>query len=134
MHRVLLPLLAIGLSGCVGTDPGHLTQTDWVLVELNGQAVPKLPHPATLHFEDGHVSGSNGCNRYHGTYAFDPAARSLHFGRVASTMMACVNGMQVERGFMAALATTDGYTLRADELTLDRAQVPMARFEVLSAP
>lgn len=126
--RHLLPLLTLGLAGCASADPGHLTQTDWVLVELDGKPVPALQRPATLRFDDGHASGSNGCNRFHGTYTLDTAARTLSFGRLASTMMACTDGMQVERSLMAAFRTIDGYTLRADELTLDSAHVPIARF------
>jgi heat shock protein HslJ len=47
------------------------------------------------------VAGSGGCNNLMGGFELD--GDRLRFARVASTMMACPEGMEQERAFLAAL-------------------------------
>ncbi len=54
-------------------------------------------------FEDGHVSGTGGCNRFMGPYVLE--GDRLEVGPLASTMMACPEpAMGVESAFHAAVA------------------------------
>jgi heat shock protein HslJ len=97
-----------------------LVNTYWRLLTLDGQAVHfhgpgREPH-LLLHVDAARATGSGGCNTYTGTYRAD--AGKLSITSVASTMMACVEGMEVESGFHAALAATKGYRISGDSLTL----------------
>jgi|AGTN01.2.fsa_nt_gi Uncharacterized lipoprotein NlpE involved in copper resistance len=111
-----------------------VTEKYWKLVELNGRPVPALgrePH-LILKAGDGRVNGFGGCNTFIGSYKLDPATSRISFGQVASTMMACASGMDVEHAFHEVLRTVDNYSLNGDSLTLNRARMaPLARFEAV---
>jgi heat shock protein HslJ len=65
----------------------QLDGTAWVLERLGNATVPEVP-AITLGFAGGRVSGSDGCNRYTGTYRI--TADALVLGpELASTKMAC---------------------------------------------
>lgn len=114
--------------------PGGVTEKYWKLVELNGQPVPVLerePH-FILKAEEGRVNGFGGCNGFTGSYTLDEAASRISFSQIASTMMACPSGMDVETAFHEVLRTADNYSLDGDRLTLNRARMaPLARFEAV---
>lgn len=111
-----------------------VTGTYWKLVALRGRPVPALerePH-LILEAEGGRVNGFGGCNGFAGSYTLDAATSRIRFGRIASTMMACPSGMEVEKAFHEALRTMDNYSLSGDLLTLNRARMaPLARFEAV---
>lgn len=138
-----LTRLALDGSRITGTLAEHyvltkisegVTEKYWKLVELRGQPVPKLerePH-LILKAEGGRVNGFGGCNRFTGSYNLDEAASRIGFGQIASTMMACPSGMEVEKAFHDVLRTVDNYSLNGDRLTLNRARMaPLARFEAV---
>ncbi|MCW5619581.1 MAG: META domain-containing protein [Burkholderiales bacterium] len=106
----------------------------WKLIELNGQPVPALerePH-FILKVEEGRVNGFGGCNGFTGSYTLDEAASRISFSQIASTMMACPSGMDVETAFHEVLRTAHNYSLDGDRLTLNRARMaPLARFEAV---
>ena len=97
-----------------------LTNTYWKLTELNGAPVKVLPEQREPHLilqtEQKRLSGSGGCNRLMGAYTLDGA--SLSFGKVASTMMACVDGMEQEQAFFAALEAVRSWVIQGDQLEL----------------
>lgn len=65
-----------------------------------------------------------------GPYTIDEAASRISFGNLASTMMACPAGMEVERAFHEVLRTADNDSHNGDRLTLNRGRMaPLARFE-----
>lgn len=111
-----------------------VTEKYWKLVELNGQPVPTLerePH-MILKAEGGRVNGFSGCNSFSGSYKLDESTLRISFSNVASTMMACVSGMEVEQAFYKVLETVDNYSISGDHLTLNRARMaPLARFEAV---
>lgn len=111
-----------------------VTEKYWKLVELNGRPVPALdrePH-FILKAQDKSVIGFGGCNRFSGSFTLDESAARIRFGQVASTMMACSTGMDVESEFHKVLNTADNYSLHGDTLTLNRARMaPLARFEAV---
>jgi heat shock protein HslJ len=82
--------------------------------------------------EGGRVNGFGGCNSFTGSYKLNEAESRISFSQVASTMMACVSGMDVEKAFHEVLRSVDNYSLNGDHLTLNRARMaPLARFEAV---
>lgn len=109
----------------------------WKLVELNGQPVAPLkrePH-LILKADNARVIGFGGCNALTGSYDLDEKTARIRFTEVASTMMACMEGMEVEQAFHEVLRTVDNYSLDGDRLSLNRARMaPLARFEAVYLP
>jgi heat shock protein HslJ len=104
---------------------------DWELRELAGQPAPTGAggRRATLRFEadTARVAGFAGCNRYFGTYALD--AKTIRFGPIGMTKMACTEGMSLEQQLGAALEATRSYELSSSQLTFLGTNGPVARFE-----
>ncbi len=143
--------LLIGLMGCGDKPPadppaasppapaaadaaapvaGSITGREWVLVALGEQASPggAGEKPATVQFDSAtsRAAGFAGCNRFSGSYTLGRG--SLSFGPVMSTRMACADGDELERGFLAALPRVTVYTLADSTLTLGSADGPLLRF------
>lgn len=130
----VLALAAIlTLGGCTAAGAEGITEKYWKLVELNGKPVPTLERePHMILKADGRVNGFGGCNVFTGSYKLDAATLRVSFGQIASTMMACAAGMEVEQAFHEALRHADSYTLAGDRLALGRARMaPLARFEAV---
>ena len=109
-----------------------LEGTAWQLVSLGGEAVTVgegRPRPGlTLLAEDGRAAGSDGCNRFMGSYTVE--GEKLSFGQLASTMMACADGMDAAQRYTAALGATARYRTLGVHLELyDGAGTLLARFE-----
>jgi heat shock protein HslJ len=101
----------------------------WVLDSLPGIAsiagsggrMPELRFGA-----DGNAGGFSGCNSMGGPYTV--SGDSLTFGPLAMTMMACDEGMEVERAFGAALERVVRFARRDSTLELFDANGLAARF------
>jgi heat shock protein HslJ len=91
----------------------------WVLVELEGEAVPEdgnVPY-LELDTEASTLAGSGGCNRLAG--GFEAGAAGFRFGPVATTLRACDEEiMRREAAFLAVLEAADGVELDALGLAL----------------
>ncbi|WP_140985222.1 META domain-containing protein [Asticcacaulis tiandongensis] len=132
--------LALGACATDGsassTEPptANIKGTYWKLVELNGQPVKALerePH-LILKAEGNRVSGFGGCNGFSGGYELNEETLRVRFVGVASTLMACAEGMEVEQGLHEALRTADNYSLNGNNLSLNKARMtPLARFEAV---
>jgi heat shock protein HslJ len=87
----------------------------------------------TLLLDDGHASGSGGCNRFAGGYALEHGR--LSFEPLASTRMACEPAvLQAESDFFSGLERTVHASLADGELVLaDAAATELLRF-ALTAP
>lgn len=85
-----------------------------------GQRVP------TMRFEDGRVSGSDGCNRYTAPYSTSPGKLRIS-GPRAGTMMVCPteDGAQLARIFDEMLSKTQGYRIDGTKLMLLDAESAM---------
>lgn len=110
----------ITLKGCTdaGAPAAPLTGK-WRLVELGGKAVPKLPRPPDIEFQpEGRAAGSAGCNRFSTEYK--AAGKTLKFGMIAATKMACLaeGAMEWEDRYLDALQKTAGFARSGDELVL----------------
>jgi len=83
-----------------------------------------------LHPENNTVTGSGGCNRLTGTYSL--RSDRITFNRVASTMMACVDGMDTEQAYLRALGSAYRWRINGQQLDLlDSAGNTLARFEAV---
>jgi heat shock protein HslJ len=111
--------------------PPGLLGRPWRLVELRGQPVATLEREPYLFLEtrDNRVTGFGGCNGFTGAFTLDEATMRLRFDKVASTMMACDKGMDVEQALHEVLNMTDNFSLAEGQLSLNRARMaPLARF------
>jgi putative lipoprotein len=99
----------------------ELEGTHWNLTHLGGEAVDlggdatKTPF-LTLDAESGQAGGTGGCNRFTGGYELD--GNKISFGMMASTMMACPEGTDVDRELAQALENTESYAISGSALQL----------------
>lgn len=82
--------------------------TYWKLMELEGQPVELGAGQREFHLIldsiENRVHGFSGCNRFTGTYKQNED--QIAFGQMASTRMACTEGMSQEQRFLDALSRT----------------------------
>ncbi len=143
MRTVAETFAALGLLAAVACGPKPpaseqppvvstttLVNREWALVGLGEVAGPLGAggRPATIRFDPAtsRAAGFAGCNRYGVGYAV--AEDSLSFGPAVSTKMACVDGDELERGYLAMLPAIKSYTLSDSTLTLNGSDGPLARF------
>jgi Heat shock protein len=97
-----------------------LEDTHWALVGLRGEpvAIPAgrgSPY-LVLQSKDARVVGSGGCNHLSGGYTRE--GDRLSFSRIARTLMACADGMDLEREFLEALEEVTHWRIEGDRLRL----------------
>lgn len=112
-----------------------LTETYWRLVEIDGQAAALGAGERELHMvltgEGDRVRGFSGCNRFAGSYALRDG--QLEFAQLASTRMACVEGMEQEQHFLDALGRTKRFTIDGDGLAIYSGEEQLKlRFEAVA--
>ncbi|MEN9479355.1 MAG: hypothetical protein RLZZ298_750 [Pseudomonadota bacterium] len=115
--------LLLGLSACssVQSLPDQaLLDRYWRALEIEGKPVAVVDNRAEPHLvlaAENRTHGSDGCNRFTGNYEI--SAPALHFGRMASTMMACIppTGL-ISRQFIGALTATASYRIQNKQLIL----------------
>jgi heat shock protein HslJ len=66
------------------------------------------------------VRGFAGCNTFRGTYG--TGGSGLRFGPLATTRKMCVEGMDLERGVLAALGSVATFAIEGDRLSLTDGQ------------
>ncbi|MFO1394079.1 MAG: META domain-containing protein [Steroidobacteraceae bacterium] len=112
--------LTIVMAGpmAFGADaPASLDGTAWVLATLGDAPAPELP-AVTLSFQDGRLSGTDGCNRYSGTYHSSGSGFALG-GGIASTKMSCgPSVMATAQSWNAALAAARSWRIVEGRLEL----------------
>jgi heat shock protein HslJ len=104
--------------------PPRLEGVRWEVTGYNNgrHAVvgPKVGTRLSLMFEDGQVSGSGGCNRFHGSFTVD--GKALTVGPVATTRMACEGDVMAQEGeFLRALQTARTWDIVRGMLDVHRA-------------
>ena len=136
MQRMLVPERFIDVLPGETCGPRHseatLENTDWELTRLGSKPAEKGAggHEVsmTLVGEGRRVQGFGGCNRFAGGYELD--GKRLKFKQMASTMMACKEGMEQEAAFHKALESTASWEIRGEHLELfDAGGVMLLRFE-----
>lgn len=109
-----------------------LENTYWKLMRLGGDTVivenkQREPH-FILQAEQKRVAGSGGCNRMMGSYTL--GGSKITFSQMAGTMMACPQGMDLERAFYAALPRVATWRVDGEKLELfDAGGASVAEFE-----
>jgi len=125
------PSLGGGLPA-PGAPLRRLDGSAWTLAWVPGFELPAQPL-ATLRFDGGRASGSDGCNRF--TTPYTRNGSQLQFGaKAAATLMACpAEVMQVANAVGALLAETRSYRVENDTLTMLGADgKPLARLKELA--
>ena len=115
--------LFLSLSACSSTPsmPDEpLLDRYWRAIEIEGKPVTVLNNRAEPHLvlaAENRTHGSDWCNRFNGSY--ETTAQTLRFGRLASTMMACIPPVDLmSREFNAVLIATNAYRIQGKQLTL----------------
>ena len=121
---------------CEGMFEITLQDTRSTLLELNGKPLvaPARENAPYLELSSKKKSafGFGGCNRFFGTY--EATGRSLTFGAMGATRMACPEGMAQEQALFTALDATDRYEIHGSELLLFAGDTLLARFEATGKP
>lgn len=131
--------MVLALAGCASTPPaeasiaGDLGSHEWVLAEINGNAVRLSPEVRpTLRFdaESKRVTGFGGVNRINGTYVTNGA--ELKFGPILATKMAGPPPQnEVETALLRALEAVTGWRIVRERLELLQGERVVARFSPL---
>jgi len=136
MQRTLVPERFINVWPGETCGPRQseapLENTYWKLTRLGGKPAEigagGREVSMTLVREGRRVQGFGGCNQFAGGYELD--GKRLAFKQMASTMMACKEGMEQEAAFHKALESTASWEIRGELLELhDAAGVMLLRFE-----
>jgi putative lipoprotein len=109
-----------------------LENTYWKLTRLGDTPVTAASQQEepylVLNSETRRVAGSGGCNRLTGSYELN--GDNLTFGKMAGTMMACIEGMETEKAFQQALTQVNSWKITGQHLELlDAASNVIASFE-----
>jgi len=109
----------------------------WKLIGVEGKAVMEDPNGREayiiLKLEGNHLQGFGGCNILLGSYELNENDHTVHFSRVASTMMAC-SRITDEAEFLKALEKVDHYSIDEGVLLLQKAGKTVATFEASYQP
>ena len=107
-------LVACSTSPTLPDEP--LQDRYWRVIEIDGKAVANRSEPHVVLASDLRAHGSDGCNRFNGSYTL---ADGLRFGHLASTMMACVPPVDsMARAFSSALSATASYRIQGKQMSL----------------
>ena len=102
------------LSGTVLASAHPLLGTNWVVVKVQGVAVPP---GLTLSFQDERVTGSTGCNAFWAPVDY-PGAPAIDIGAPQSKRIYCAGAMGIERAFLASLETVESFALEGETLKM----------------
>lgn len=110
-----------------------LTNTYWKLISVAGEPYQhnsknREPH-LKLVAKDNVAKGYGGCNLFTGH--FERSGNSLQFKQLATTMRACVEGMQVESRFLGVLGNVNRYAIQGDSLRLYNGDKFLLGFEAV---
>ena len=116
---------------CGSMQPVTLEDTTWALLELNGKTITvkvndKAPY-LELNSQKASAYGFGGCNRFFGSY--ETSGRSLTFGAMGATRMACPEGMDQEQELFTVLGSITRYEIHGSKLMLFADKELVARFE-----
>ena len=130
-----LEILLIRAVGRPHSSDAALRNSYWKLTWLGESPVHVAENQSEPHLilAEGNtqVSGSGGCNRFTG--GFTLKGDTLRFSRMASTMMACVDGMEQEGRFLRDLAKVARYRIAGDQLELmDDSGATIMRFTAVA--
>lgn len=97
-----------------------LANTYWKLLEIYGESAVLGDNQKEVNLitsgGENHVHGFSGCNQFSGGYKL--RGDHLEFERVATTRMACIDGMEQETLFLEALNSVKRFSIHGEKLTL----------------
>jgi heat shock protein HslJ len=107
------------LTGCGGEPASLLQGAEWKVVSIDGKPLV-AGSQATLTFApDGSLSGQSSCNRFMSQYKL--SGEGLSIASPAGTRMMCEAPLMAqEQAFLAALSSTQGFSIAADGALLLR--------------
>jgi len=113
--------ISIEPRGCSGpSSTAQLENTYWKLMSLNNELVESPEGAREIHFvlnrDNFRLSGFAGCNSLTGNYRVD--GEKLTFSDIAGTMMACSNGMVIERQIHEMFPRVAGWKISGETLQL----------------
>ena len=128
-NEVELLLRKVGASA---RPTESLENTYWKLTRLGDAPVAVAPQQREPHLilnsATQRVGGSGGCNRLGGGY--EVKGDRLSLDSVVTTLMACPEGMEVEKAFLDVLGRVSGWRIAGQQLELvDGTGKVIARFE-----
>ena len=133
----LIALVTVLFVSCNSTKTAvdGIEGTTWKLKTLEGQDMSTLKLDREVSFmlnkEDNRVSGFSGCNNMMGSYTLEEGNR-IKFSQMASTMMACPDGVFNESEFLKVFEQADNYTINNNELSINVGRrAPLAVFEAV---
>jgi heat shock protein HslJ len=117
-------------------EPSHhtsLLDTYWKLLELQGAPVVTPEDMREAHVilasSESRTHGFSGCNNFFGSYK--SGGNSLSFSAMGSTMMACAESMETEKGFFDVLGKTTRFEISGQFLQIYAGDHLLARFEAV---
>lgn len=138
-QAVLIPNRFISISPGQNCKQPVITEalinTYWKLIWLGEESIvleenQREPH-LILHTDQNRAAGFAGCNRFTGGYTLE--GPKLRFSQMASTLMACGNGMDTEMRLHKVLEDTQGWNTIGKHLELyGRNGELLARFEAVA--
>lgn len=121
---------------CGTMHKAMLEETRWELLELHGEPITVRANDRAPYLElsakKASAFGFGGCNRFFGSY--EATERSLKFGSMGATRMACPEGMQQEQELFRAIDATTRYEIHGSKLLLFAGDALLARFEARDKP
>jgi heat shock protein HslJ len=139
LNPPLMRLAAAALIEPQLSRPGALGGKYWRLARLGDTAIGpyedrrREPH-LLFDLNGSKVAGSGGCNRLGGGFQLDGARLTL---KLVSTLMACLNGMELEQRFLDALARVESFRVVEEDGALellDGEGAVLARLETAEQP
>ena len=130
---LLVSFFGAGFGPCgARLSTAELENAYWKLVRLGDQPVIVSPGRQEPHLrldaEGRKAQGFAGCNRLLGVYELE--GQKLRFAHLATTRMACPDGMEPEQAFLSALESTARWNILGEYLELyDSGGTLLARFE-----
>ena len=111
-----------GGSGSASQDPAALEGASWVLTQYIAADGTQqiIDIGVNAKFDGSNVSGSSGCNTYHGSYT--ATGNKISFGQLASTQMACPGDvMAVETQYLKLLSEAATYEISGVSMSMSNA-------------
>ncbi len=127
MHARLTVFLLLAFAGCNSTS---LENTTWMLTEVDGHAPNRDEKSPYIRLKgtdsEQNLEGFGGCNSIGGAYRLE-GSQSIIFEPI-STRMFCKGRMEIENALLQALAKSERYEVRGNELRLYAGETLLARF------
>lgn len=106
------------------------TDTKWTLVRIMDKDVADSNAFISFATDENRVFGNAGCNNFSGTYELRDG-NQFSLSPLAATKKMCVD-MSIEDQFLTLLGKVDNYTIKGNQLTLQKAKTaPLAVFNAV---